>query len=201
MAGEEGAGKAAAAAAALENACLVGDDGSSDAADAACARSTTVAAGPSDTFELEPEPAPAAGGPAVGWGGAAGVDAEGLLGNTVLLSVSGGLKDLMVHPSLCVADGLGLEGQSVSFTTEVMEDCGFQVDHKALAWCKQVVGRYGGWVCASKVTSSVTSSVDRPIDFLYLLDVRVPCVLRAVRCPATDGVELQCAGTPCRSTA
>lgn len=80
-------------------------------------------------------------GPVMGWGGAAGVDAESVLGNTVLLSVSGGPKDLMVHPSLCVTDGLGLEGQSVGLTTAVVEGCGFGVDHLALVWCKQLVSR------------------------------------------------------------
>lgn len=76
-----------------------------------------------------------------GWGGDAAVDAETLLGNTVLLSISGGPKDMMVHPSLCVADDLGMEGQSVGYTTAAMEGCGFGVDHLALAWCKQVVTR------------------------------------------------------------
>ncbi|CAM9487282.1 unnamed protein product [Ectocarpus fasciculatus] len=87
----------------------------------------------------------AAGGGSVagnsGWGGSAGVDAEGLLGDTVLLGVSGGLKDFMVHTSLCETDGLGLEGQSASFTTAAMEKCGFGVDHLALVWCKQLIGR------------------------------------------------------------
>lgn len=77
-----------------------------------------------------------------GWGGSAGVDAESLLGDTVLLGVSGGLKDFMVHTSLCETDGLGLEGQSASFTTAAMEECGFGVDHLALVWCKQLVSRW-----------------------------------------------------------
>lgn len=141
-----------------EKACVVSDDGSSDDSGEACAASPAAAAGSSETAGLER----AGGGPAnaaVGWGGsAAGVDAEGLLGNTVLLSLSGGLKDLMVHPSLCVADGLGLEGQSVSFTTDVMDGCGFGVDHLALVWCKQVVGR---WVLRFERRDR---SVDRSID-------------------------------------
>lgn len=77
----------------------------------------------------------------MGWGGPTGADAETLLGNTVLLSVSGGVQDLMVHPSLCVADGLGLEGQSISFTTAAMDGCGFGVDHLALVWCLQLADR------------------------------------------------------------
>ena len=151
-AGEEGTDKAAAT---HEEACLAGDEGSSDGSDEGCAAEPKVADGSSETAALEP---PAVGGPAnaaVGGrgGSAAGVDAEGLLGNTVLLSLSGGLKDLMVHPSLCVADGLGLEGQSVSFTTDVMDGCGFGVDHLALVWCKQVVGR---WVMrALRATQSI----------------------------------------------
>eukprot|EP00903_Cladosiphon_okamuranus_P012207 g11449.t1 len=139
---EEGAGKGTAAT--RESACLVGDEGSSDDADAdageACAASETAAADSSGTSRL----APARGAPtnaAVGWDGSAGIDAEGLLGDTVLLSLSGGLNDLMVHPSLCVTHGLGLEGQSVSFTTKAMDGCGFDVDHLALVWCKQLVGR------------------------------------------------------------
>lgn len=71
-----------------------------------------------------------------------GVDATTLLGNTVLISVAGGLKDLMVHCSQCVAEGLGLEGQSVSYTTEALEGCGFGVNHAALVWCKQLTSRY-----------------------------------------------------------
>eukprot|EP00752_Nemacystus_decipiens_P014209 g12638.t1 len=138
---EEGADKAAAP---HEASCLVSDDSSSDGSDAdgACAASPTVAAVYSETTGLEPAGGEATNA-AVGRGGSAatGVDPEGLLGNTVLLSLSGGLKDLMVHPSICIADGLGLDGQSVSFTTEVMDGCGFGVDHLALVWCKQVVAR------------------------------------------------------------
>lgn len=136
---EEGADKVAVTQA-HEHACLVGDDDSSDTADTTCAGSPTVVARSSEASGLEPaEGSPANTG--VRRGGSAGVDVEGLLGNTVLLSVSGGLKDLRVHPSLTIADGLGLEGQSVSLTTEAMEECGFDVDHKALVWCKQVVSR------------------------------------------------------------
>lgn len=80
-----------------------------------------------------------------GWGAGArgmeGVDAETLLGNTVVVSVASGPRDLMVHPSQCVAEGLGMEGQSVSVTTEAIEGCGFGVDHAALVWCKQLVSR------------------------------------------------------------
>lgn len=85
----------------------------------------------------------AAGGvvPVPGWGGVVGVDAESLLGNTVLVSVSAGPKDLMVHPSLCVADGLALHGQGVVLTTLEVEGCGFGMDHLALVWCKQLVSR------------------------------------------------------------
>lgn len=80
--------------------------------------------------------------PVAGWGQAPGVDGETLLGNTVLLSLSGGPKDMMVHPSLCEVDGLGLEGQSLGFTTAAVDECGFGVDHLALVWCKQLVGRW-----------------------------------------------------------
>lgn len=132
---EEGAVKAAAAS--REDACLEGDDDSTGGTSAACAASPTADASSPETPGLDPR-----GDAAVGWGGSAAVDAEGLLDDTVLLSLSGGLKDLMVHPSLCVADGLGLEGQSVSLTTEAMEGCGFGVDHLALVWCKQLVGRW-----------------------------------------------------------
>lgn len=79
--------------------------------------------------------------PGPGWGGVVGMDAESLLGNTVLVSVSAGPKDLMVHPSLCVADGLGLDGQGLVLTTSEVEGCGFGMDHLALAWCKQLVSR------------------------------------------------------------
>lgn len=80
---------------------------------------------------------------AVGWSGAKtdGVDAGALLGDIVLLGVAGGPEDLMVHPSLCVTEGLGLEGQSVSYTTQALEGCGFGVDHAALVWCKQLASR------------------------------------------------------------
>lgn len=127
----------------LETACLLGDDGP-DSANGDCSTSSTaVADGSSPTLGLE-----SAGGNddarvVGGWGGSAGVDAEGLLGNTVLMGVSGGLKDLMVHPSLVVTDGLGMDGQSIDVMTEAMEGCGFGVDHAALAWCKQPVGRWG----------------------------------------------------------
>lgn len=70
-----------------------------------------------------------------------GMTADALIGDTVLLSVSGGTKDMMVHPSLCVTDGLGVPGQSVAFTTGAMDACGFGVDHLALLWCKQLVNR------------------------------------------------------------
>lgn len=79
--------------------------------------------------------------PVLGWGGVVGVDAESLLGNTVLVSLSAGPNDLMVHPSLCVADGLGLHGQGVVLTTSEVEGCGFGMDHLALVWCKQLVSR------------------------------------------------------------
>lgn len=106
----------------------------------ALADDSTAAADAPDTTELDAEGKVAGAGAVRGWGASANLDAEALLGNTVLLGVSGGLDDLMVHPSLCVTDGLGLEGQSASFTTEAMEGCGFGVDHLALAWCKQLIG-------------------------------------------------------------
>ena len=79
--------------------------------------------------------------PVLGWGRVIGVDAESVLGNTVLVSVSAGPNDLMVHPSLCPADGLGLDGQSVVLNTSDVEGCGFGMDHLALVWCKQLVSR------------------------------------------------------------
>lgn len=79
--------------------------------------------------------------PGLGWGGVVGRDAESLLGNTVMVSLSAGPNDLMVHPSLCVADGLGLDGHGVVLTTSEVEGCGFGMDHLALAWCKQLVSR------------------------------------------------------------
>lgn len=132
--------------AALESACLVGHD-EPDAAHGDCSSSSTVSASSSQTTGLESAAAEDEDGAGTvtvgGWGGSAGVDAKGLLGNTVLLGVSGGLKDLMVHPSLVVTNGLGLDGQSFDVTTEAMEGCGFGVDHAALAWCKQPLGRWG----------------------------------------------------------
>lgn len=74
----------------------------------------------------------------VGWGGGGGASAELLLENVVLVSVSGGVNDLMVHPSLCVTEGLGLEGQSLAVTTNTIRDCLFGVDHLALVWCLQL---------------------------------------------------------------
>ena len=67
--------------------------------------------------------------------------AYALIGDTVLVSLTGGPKDLMVHPSLCETDGLGVPGQSVAFTTEAMDACGFGVDHLALLWCRQLINR------------------------------------------------------------
>lgn len=110
------------------------------ASDGAQTHDSTAAAGTVDTAGFGPAGGGAGEGAVRGWGRSANFDAEALLGNTVLLGVSGGLDDLMVHPSLCVTDGLGLEGQSVSFTTEAMGRCGFGVDHLALAWCKQLIG-------------------------------------------------------------
>lgn len=80
-------------------------------------------------------------GPVMGQRNTFGMTADALIGDTVLLSVSGGPKDMMVHPSLCVTDGLGVPGQSVAFTTGAMDACGFGVDHLALLWCKQLVDR------------------------------------------------------------
>lgn len=76
-----------------------------------------------------------------GWAGSAQADAETLLGNTVLLSISGGNQDTLVHPSLCETESLGLEGQSVALTTAVIGGCGFEVDHQALVWCLQLSDR------------------------------------------------------------
>lgn len=80
-------------------------------------------------------------GPVLGQRHTAGMTADALIGDTVLVSVSGGTKDMMVHPSLCVTDDLGVPGQSVAFTTGAMDACGFGVDHLALLWCKQLVNR------------------------------------------------------------
>lgn len=124
----------------VESACLLEDDGS-DAAHGDCSTSSTAAAGSSRPAGLESAGGKDDANAGEGWGGSAGVDAESLLGNTVLLGVSGGLKDLMVHPSLVVTDGVGLDGLSMDVTTEAMEGCGFGVDHAALAWCKQPIGR------------------------------------------------------------
>ncbi|CAM9406051.1 unnamed protein product [Ectocarpus sp. 6 AP-2014] len=120
-----------------EEACFTAGD-ESETADRGCP--TLGTGGLEDGSALETAARGSVAGRS-GWGGSAGVDAETLLGDTVLLGVSGGLKDFMVHTSLCETDGLGLEGQSASFTTAAMEECGFGVDHLALVWCKQLIGR------------------------------------------------------------
>lgn len=124
-------------------ACPADDDGSNAPAESDCAASPPTDTETADHVVADSETAEseAAVVPVAGWGGPAAVDAESLLRDTVLLSVSGGPEDLMVHPSLCMTDGLGLEGQSVGLTTATVEGCGFGVDHLALVWCKQLASR------------------------------------------------------------
>lgn len=136
-------------AAAKKEACFLAGDGSDTPSEDCPVASESLL---TDSASVSVDPGVALG---AGWGGTVGLDAAAVLRNTVLVSISGGAEDLMVHPSLCVADGLGLEGQTVDFTTAAMEECGFGVDHLALVWCKQLVGRYG-WRFGSRIKRTIT---------------------------------------------
>lgn len=131
-----------------------------------------------------------------GWGGSAAVDAESLLGDTVLLGVAGGLKDFMVHTSLCETDGLGLEGQSASFTTAAMEECGFGVDHLALVWCKQLIGRwvFSVFVCVLSIIFCSFRKRLCPTDVkaMSCTDIYLPRVTFCCSCLAILSSHLSC---------